>query len=242
MSQLKILIVDDNQDLANGLGTVLEYEGYQVTLAYNGNSGIKAFEAENFDLVFLDVKLPDMNGVEVFQNIHKKNPETRVIMMTGYRVEQLLAETIEDGEVELLRKPFKIERVFEILGEIKNESIVLIADDDPGLPESLSSYLTGCGMKTLHARNGQEAVDGMELNPAEILLLNLRKPIMNSLGVYLKLRQRGHAVKTIIVTGYEDQESNCVDVLRSTSVTGCLFKPFKTEEMLGVIDQYRLEK
>ena len=115
---LNILIVDDNQDLANGLGAVLEGENYLVTLTYNGNDGIKAFNAKHFDAVLLDIKLPDMNGVEVFQEIQIKAPGVRVAMMTGYPVEQPLADIIENGNVEILHKPFEIEHVLKILAGI----------------------------------------------------------------------------------------------------------------------------
>jgi DNA-binding response OmpR family regulator len=230
LKELNILIIDDNHDLADGLGMVLEDENHQVSSAYSGYDGIKLFDAGQFDVVFLDVKLPDINGVEVFHNIHKKKPTSRVIMMTGYRVEQLLAEVVDDGDVEILRKPFEIGYVLEILGRIKKESIVLIADDDPDFSEGLSDYLNDHGMKTIRAKNGQEAVEGVLSNPVDVLVLDLRLPIMCGLEVYLELKQRGSSVKTIIVTGYASEEAETVDILKSASVTGCLFKPFDPED------------
>ncbi len=97
MSQFNILIIDDNHDLADGLGVFFKDEGYQVTIAYNGADGIRAIEAGQFDAAFIDVKLPDVNGLELYQNIHKKDPSCRAIVMTGYRVEQLLADAVGNG-------------------------------------------------------------------------------------------------------------------------------------------------
>ena len=237
MSQKKLLIVDDNRDLADGLAMILEDEGYRVTLAYNGADGITAFNNERFHVVLLDVKLPDMNGIEVFQKIHKKDPAVRVIMMTGYRVEQLLAEVIGDGEVKILRKPIEMERVSEILAQIQKESIILLADNDADLATKLSAYLTAQGKTNLLARDGQQAVDDVVANPVEVLVLDLGMPIMCSLEVYLELKQRDCSVKTIIVTGYAHEASESIDLLRSTAATGCLFKPFKPAEMLHAIEQ-----
>jgi len=239
MSQLKVLIVDDNHDLADGLEMVLEDDGYKVTLGYNGADAIKASDEEVFDVVFLDVKLPDINGIEVFQNIQKKSPKTRVIMMTGYRIEQLLAEVIDNGDVEIIRKPFEINKVLQILEQIKEESIVLIADDDPDFAEGLSDFLTDHGMKTIIARDGQEAINSVLSNPVEVLVLDLRMPIMCGLEVYLELKQRGRAVKTIIVTGHANEESETIDALKSTLVTGCLFKPFNPDDLLCAIEQIK---
>lgn len=237
MSQTSILIVDDNQDLADGLAMVLEDENFQVSLAYNGTDAISKFNTGNFDIVFLDVKLPDISGVEVFQSIHEKDPGAKVIMMTGFRIEQVLAEVVENGDVEILRKPFEIKHVLDTLNQIRKESIILIADDDPDFSEGMSEFLNDHGMKTILAKNGQEALDGVLSNPVDILVLDLQMPIMCGLDVYLQLKKKGHAVKTIIVTGHEKQEAETIDILKSMSVTGCLFKPFKPDDMLDAIEQ-----
>jgi len=237
LSQSNILIIDDNRDMADGLGMILEDEGYQVTLAYNGRDGIGIFNAGHFDVVLVDFKLPDMNGVAVLRQLHKKDPQVRIIVITGYHVEQLLAEAIDDGTVEVLRKPLEIGPVIKILDRIQKENIILIVDDDPDAAKRVTAQLTDQGIKTLLAGNAREAVDGVISTPVEVLVLDLRLPVTYGLEVYLELRQRGHTVKTLIVTGYADDESGTVDSLRSTAVTGCLFKPFRPEQMLHVVKQ-----
>ncbi len=239
MSQLNVLIIDDNHDLANGLGMVLEEEGFQVTLAYNGCDGIEAFEAGRFEVAFIDVKMPDISGIEVFHKIRKKDPELRIIMMTGYRMKQLLEEVVGDGDVEILRKPLEIGRVLEVLAQIQDEGIILVVDDDPEFAHGLSACLTENGVKTMFARNGQEAVDGVLSNPVDVLVLDLGMPIMSGLEAYLDLKQKSHTVKTIIITGHADEEPGKVDILRSIEATGCLFKPFLPEDMLHAIELVR---
>jgi len=237
MRQINILIIDDNKDLADGLAMVLEEESFQVSIAYNGTDGLESLNNKYFDIVFLDVKLPDMNGIEIFQEINRKGSTTRVIMMTGYRIEQVLAETINNSDVEILRKPFNISHVLTTLNELRDESIILIADDDRDLSESLSEFLSDHGMKTMLASNGKDAVDAVLSNPVDVLILDLRMPIMNGLDVYMELKKQGRAVNTIIITGYRDEDAETIDVLRSISVTGCLFKPFTPDEMLQAINQ-----
>lgn len=237
MSQSSILIVDDNQDLADGLGMVLVDEDYQVTLAYNGVDAISKFNTGDFDVVLIDVKLPDMKGVELFQYIHEKDSNAKVIMMTGFRIEQVLAEVIENGDVKILRKPIEIKHVLDTLNKIRKESIILVEDDDPGFSEAMSEFLNEQGMKTILAKNTQEALDGVLSNPVDILVLDLQVSIMCGLDVYLNLKKKGHAVKTIIVTGHEKQETETIDILKSLSVTGCLFKPFNPNEMLNAIEK-----
>ena len=234
MSQLNILIIDDNQDLADGLAMVLEDEGYQVKLAYNGRDGISIFNIGYFDIVFLDIKLPDMNGIEVFQNIHKINPKTKTIMMSAYRIEQIASQLTDNENVKILRKPFENEYVLKVLQEIDKESILLMINDGDDLSKSLSSYLTEQGVKTLYASNENQAVEAVLANPLDVLILDLKLPIIRALEVYMQLKQQNSAVTTIIIVENTGEAS---DILRSTSITGCLFKPFSPDKMLNTIKQ-----
>ena len=236
MTKTNILIVDDNHDLADGLAMVLEDENYQVATAYNGTDAIKIFDASHFDITFIDVKLPDINGIEVFQHIKNKNPKSKVIMMTGFRIEQMLEDVIGNGNVEILRKPFDYKYVEQVLEKIEDESIVLIDDDDPSFSEGLFEYLMEQGIKTILAKNGQEAVDQMTSNNVDVLVLDLQLPVISSLDVYMELKKKGSAVKTIMVAGHNKDAKETVDVLRSADVTGCLFKPFAPDKMLTIIE------
>ena len=80
----RILIIDDNRDLADGLAAILEDTGYSATTAYTGLSGIEAFTKTVFDLVFLDVKLPDMDGLEVLRHLRHVQPNCSRILMSGH--------------------------------------------------------------------------------------------------------------------------------------------------------------
>ena len=238
MIKPNILIIDDNQDLAEGLCMILQSENYQVMLAFTGYDGIKAFREKSFDIVLIDMKLPDINGIEVFQRIHRHNPDVRVIMMTGYRIEQFLKKVIGNGAVEILHKPFEMERVSEILMSMNNESIILIADDDPDSSLNLTAYLFGQGIKTKLAHNADEAIEYVSSHPVDVLLLDLRSSIMCALEIYLQLKQLGHPVKTVIFSGGNSAEGDkSLDLLQSTLVTGCLFKPFRPEGLLDIISQ-----
>ena len=86
------------------------------------------FDFFPFDLAIIDVKLPGMNGVETFREIRKIRPETEGIMMTGYRVDQLLSEAIDDGAVCILRKPFPMDTLLNRINEIEQNGIVLVTD------------------------------------------------------------------------------------------------------------------
>jgi len=232
---MKILIVDDNRDLADGLAVVLEDEGHDVRVAYTAGGGIDLFRSEKPDALFLDVKLPDQSGIDVFRLLHQEQPDVRIVMMTGYRIEQLLAEVVEQGAVAVLRKPFSMETVLEKLCEVNGDGIVLIADDDPDFADGMAEYLSTQGKQTIIARTGEEALDLVLTNKIDVLVLDLRLPVICGMDVYLELKSRGKAVPTIIVTGYGKSEKDTIDTLRSMEVTGCLFKPFEPAALINAI-------
>ena len=113
--QLEILVVDDDVDNANSLAEIFEMEGHRVTTANSGKDAIRAYEAKNFDIAFMDIAMPGKNGVESFFEIRKFKPRARVYMMTGYSVETLVQKAIENGALGVLHKPVDLERVLSLL-------------------------------------------------------------------------------------------------------------------------------
>ncbi len=79
-----ILLVDDNRDGLLVRRLLLEELGYSVRVARNGEEGLTSFQADNFDVVVTDYKMPRMNGVELIQQIRKINPNARVILLSGF--------------------------------------------------------------------------------------------------------------------------------------------------------------
>ncbi|MGA2269165.1 MAG: response regulator [Bryobacteraceae bacterium] len=79
-----ILLVDDNPDGLLVRRTVLEELGYGVSIARNGEEGLRLFESADFDLVVTDYRMPRMNGAELIQRIRKLNPNARVILLSGF--------------------------------------------------------------------------------------------------------------------------------------------------------------
>ncbi len=236
MTQPSILIIDDNQDLADGFSVILSSNGFKVDVAYTGNEGLAIYQRNAPDVVLLDIKLPDINGVEIFRRLHKINRSVKVIIMTGCGIEQILEQVIDSGSVEVLRRPFAIDQIFDSFAQKQNENLILISDDDPFFAGTLSSYFEEYGMTSLLAHNYEDALEGIVDKPVEILLLDLHVPLMFALEVYLNLKRQNKIIKTIIVTGNVSNDKPSEDPLHSSSVTGCLFKPFTPEHLILAIN------
>lgn len=234
---MNILIVDDNRDLAEGLADVLEAQGYHAVIEQTAQEARAQFANGGFDFVFLDMKLPDGNGLDLFYEFHTASPDTRILIMTGFRLDQLLQQLVRDGAVGILRKPFVMDQVLRLVKQAEPEGIVLIADDDPEFAESVASFLAEHGRKPIVATNGKQAVRMAMENNIDVLILDLKLPILCGAEVYLRLKEKGKVVPTIIVTGYAAEEVGTIDDFRAMSVTNCLFKPFNPEDLLAQIDR-----
>jgi two-component system, response regulator, stage 0 sporulation protein F len=107
----KILIVDDQYGIRVLLSELFKKEGYQTLQAANGMTAIELVKQECPDLVILDLKMPGMDGLEVFKNLKKFNEEVNVIFMTAYGELQLVQEFMKLGAITHFAKPFDIEEV-----------------------------------------------------------------------------------------------------------------------------------
>src|SRR5436305_6911262 len=83
-SRGRVLVIDDEADIREGLELLLTSEGYSVALAHNGTEGIQMLEAAPYDLALLDLMMPDIGGMEVLQEVRKRDRETPIFMITAY--------------------------------------------------------------------------------------------------------------------------------------------------------------
>ena len=228
---LRVLIVDDDQDHAESVADILEIHGYGVELAGSGEQGVARFRASDFHIVLMDVKLPGMNGVETFAEFKRIRPDARVLMMTGFSVEGLVAEAVGNGALGVLYKPFAISELLDALERVKPRGMVLVADDDPEFAGSIEPVLKQNGYVVEIARNGREALEKASAPGITCLILDLRMPLLTGLEVYLKLKEAGASVPTIFVTGCAEEHA---DALRQVNGfgQGLLVKPFDPAVLL----------
>ncbi|MDX9976252.1 MAG: sigma-54 dependent transcriptional regulator [FCB group bacterium] len=108
---MKILIIDDDRALGRSLQLHLEREGHTIATAATGNEGLAAFAANPFDLAFVDLKLPDLSGLEILARIRAARPETLAVMITGTQDTKATIEAVRLGAFDYIRKPLDLDAV-----------------------------------------------------------------------------------------------------------------------------------
>ena len=104
-----ILIVDDDLDLCRSLAIILNRQGFVTTTVENGREAIEAVKKDDFELILIDVVMPDLNGLEVLKELKELAPESKMVMMTGFAVAGLVGEAIMVGVDGVLYKPFDVD-------------------------------------------------------------------------------------------------------------------------------------
>jgi len=111
----RILIIDDQKLIRNSLKVALEKDAYEVHLAETGAKGLDIIRKNSIELVLLDIRLPDINGIEVLRRIRDADPEIIVIMMTGYGTVENAVQAMKLGAFDYVNKPFKTKTLATIL-------------------------------------------------------------------------------------------------------------------------------
>ncbi len=112
-----ILVIDDERSIRNTLKDILEYEKYEVEIAENGPEGLDIIKNKNVDLVLCDIKMPQMDGMEVLDEIKKYNQDIQVVMISGHGDIDTAVEAIKKGAFDFIQKPVDLNR---LLISVKN--------------------------------------------------------------------------------------------------------------------------
>lgn len=165
MKKDKILIIEDDKKIARVLSMELEYEGYEIAAEYTGSKGLERITQENWDIVLLDVMLPELSGLEVIRRVRNANNHVPVILLTARDSIPDKVAGLDLGANDYITKPFQIEellariravlRVASVLEKKEQKKIFTIED----LEVHVQSYRA--------FRNGIE----LELTPREFELL-----------------------------------------------------------------------
>ena len=109
----KILIVDDERNIRTTLKMCLSGEGYEIDTAVNGEDGLEKAEKNKYDLIFLDIKMPGINGMEVLEELRNKENNSNIIIMTAYGTIEDAVKAMKLHAVDFVPKPFTPEEIRE---------------------------------------------------------------------------------------------------------------------------------
>jgi len=110
-AEMRILVIDDERPIRNSMKEILSDEGYEVDVAENGASALEMVEKEKYDVIFCDIKMPGMDGIEVLDKLGEAGVESSVIMISGHGDIDTAVECIRKGAYDFIQKPLDLNRI-----------------------------------------------------------------------------------------------------------------------------------
>ena len=232
-SRQKVMVVDDDPGMRLTLEGIIEDEGFDVVGAADGYQAIDLAGNAHYPLIFMDIKMPGINGVDTYREIKKVSPGSVVVMMTGYSVTELVAQALEEGAYAVTYKPFDIAQIIETVRTVLKTTVVLVVDDQAADRITLGAILEENGYQVNEARSGAEAVQMAAAKHYSVILLDLKMPGMDGLATLERIRAFDPLVRIIFISGFALEEP-VLQGLRSGAYA-VLAKPTEPGEIVALI-------
>ncbi|MFA6383732.1 MAG: response regulator [Candidatus Omnitrophota bacterium] len=243
--KIKVLVVDDEKGIRDFFKKYLSLLGLEASDAENGYKAVELVQSLKFDLYFIDVRMPGMNGLETFRAIRQIHPDAIGVMMTGYAVEDILDQVKKDGAYNVLHKPFDISEIKSAVDAVmsmkvdKNDSApmrVLVVDDDPMILELFGDFLKKKNIAFDLAQNKVETVALLKEKSFDLVFLDLLFKECNGVDIYKEIKAVKPETCIVLITAYPNLAR---EIEGKVEVVGCLFKPFDMADIVPHIDKVK---
>jgi DNA-binding NtrC family response regulator len=121
----KILIIDDERSIRNTMKDILEFEKHKIWLAENGREGLEMALSQPFDLIFSDIKMPEMDGIELLQQLKEKEIDAPVVMISGHGSIETAVDSIKKGAFDFIEKPVDLNRLLITVRNALDKSVLV---------------------------------------------------------------------------------------------------------------------
>jgi len=237
----RILIVDDDYRMAKTLRDILIIKGYETDLAHSGSEALEKVEETYYTCILSDIKMPEVNGVELYRAIKKIEPDLPVVLMTAYSHDKLIKKGLEEGAIAVLFKPLDINAVLNFFSILRKGMSIVIVDDDPQFCKTLGDILRTRDFVVNEVSDPSGIADRIKPD-SQVVLLDMKLKGVSGLDVLKEIRAQYPYLPVVLVTGYREEMSGAVEAALKISTYTCLYKPFEIEELLQLLNKIRRQE
>ena len=240
-----VLIVDDDHIVCKELGKELRRNFFSTCIAYTGTDALEILNKKKFDVILLDVKIPDINGLKLLKQVKEKWTNCEVIIMTGYGSQEVAIQALHNGAIDYLEKPIKLDELNTALGraleklaekeELIYRSSVLVVDDDKEFTQKIKNFLNKEGYNIFTAHDGIKGLEIINGNKIDVVLTDIKMSGMDGIKLLEKSKELHKDIEVIMMTGYGDEEL-AVKALRRGAIN-YLRKPIDLNELCIAIEK-----
>jgi two-component system response regulator HydG len=239
--EFRILVVDDDRRMGRTVVDILEAMGYQAEAAYSGSEAIEKLAKGRFDCALTDIRMPEVNGMELFKAIRAIQSDLPVLFMTAYSSDKLVQEGLEAGAAGVLTKPLDINLLLSLLSHLRKERSVVIVDDDAQFCATLADILQARGYAVTQVTDPCDLVKDLRAD-GQVVLLDMKLDNIDGLEILKEIRVEHPHLPVILVTGYREKMASAIDAALKINAHTCLYKPLQIEELLEVLAEVQRQE
>lgn len=232
-----ILVVDDEADTCANLSDILSELGYQVDVAYDGLSALELVKKKNYDVALLDLKMPGMDGLELYRRIKQLQAGTVAIVVTAYASSSTANEALAAGAWQILPKPVELPRLLSLVDQAVGQPLLLVVDDDHDLCASLWDLLRDRGYRVSLAHDPQEAAARMHQSNFQVVLIDMKLPHGSGHEVFRAVRSANPNARTVLITGMRNEMEQLVEATLAEGADAACYKPFDIPVLLETLQR-----
>lgn len=240
----RILLVDDEESLRLTLAANLELEGFEVVEAASAEEALSMIDAQRFDLVLSDVRMPGVGGIELLRTLQKSRPDLPVVLMTAFTTEDSITRAIESGVFTVLHKPFDPYRQAATLRRAVRRPTVLVVDDCQKSAQAIAVALSERGIRAEAVSEGAQAIDAVRSRDVDVCVTDLVMPDMDGLEVCRELRALDPAISIIVCAATRAADRDDDALMQGAAAledARYLRKPINEVELVRAIASVRSE-
>jgi DNA-binding NtrC family response regulator len=201
MSSPRVLVVDDDPSLRLTLSANLELAGFEVHEAANASEALDLVSRHSFDAILSDIRMPGLDGVEMFQRLREQKPGLPVVLMTAFTDEPHVRSAIDSGVFTILAKPFDVEAALRTLHRAARRPVVVIVDDLEIFATTTAIALGDIGVRAVAVFDVEAALRVVRDDTVDVCITDLAMPGQDGIELIARLREHDPAIAVIAVSG-----------------------------------------
>ena len=163
-------------------------------------------------------------------------------MMTAFSIENLIEDAIKEGAYAVVRKPFDVDMIINMIEKSKNGAYLAVIDDDPEICKTMKSVMENKGYSTTTCATGEEAISLAKKRTRDIFFIDMKMPVLNGLETYLEIKKTNPEAVAVMMTAYREEMDELIKTALQNNAYTCLYKPFNMDDVINIIEEISKSK